>query len=984
MGSEAITETPMKRSIVPSLLLIASLPGLALADVQTWTSEADIQAGLLDQVQVDAAGALSLVEAPDWWDPAWGWRTGVTVAELSGTDLTEYSVQVTVDTASMIAAGRLEADGRDLRFVDPVTGIELGHWIESGMDSASTLVWVKVPLVTASSSADLWMYHGNPAATGSSNRSAAMLHWDDFSGGLPGYESQGLDGFGDEGWTTSGGWAHNTNDIYTSASLLVASFILADDFYIETAAWTDDDDGLGVISHVDASGDDYYCAQSWNGMTSRSGICRGLSEGNAVASAGISVCCGDVHTYAMTSHAGTLRMLFDGVEVASYSDPSPLSAGRLGILSNKNNPAGFFDHLLIRRWVDPEPMAGVGAAESRLAGAGSWTSEVVDSGCDGAAWIALGWTEALPTGADVELSLRTGPLAAPDASWSAWSGTVSDPAGSQVVVPDDRYAQLRVSLTGVAGQPGPSASAFTLEYEPGDDWDGDGVSGANCGGPDCDDGDATVFPGATEACDGVDSDCDGDLVDGYDDGDGDGSPDCFDEDDDGDGDPDVHDCAPLDPAIFTGAVEACDGIDSDCDGDLLDGFDDTDGDGSPDCVDGDDDADGLDDIDELALGSDPLDPDSDGDGISDDDEVGDVDSPPDTDGDGLLDLVDEDDDGDGIPTIDEGDGDFDGDGIPDHLDPDADGDGIGDAVEGLTDTDGDGAPDAYDLDSDDDGFEDALEGDGDLDEDGVPNYIDEDVDGDGTPDVVEGDGDLDEDGVANWLDPDDSDGPMADPDGDGLVSFEEVDLGTDPYDADSDDDGLDDGLEVDETGTDPLLADTDGDGLDDGEEVDLGTDPLDPDTDGDGLADGDEAGEGTDPLDPDSDDDGLDDGAEVEVGADPLDPDTDGDGVLDGPDGLGDDDEDGIINVLDPTDDSEEVTDDDDSAEVPPEEVPGCGCGVGRGSSAPLGIVLLIGLLARRRRGRRVPVLTSAIGDDRGSEGACSHFACAVEGGRVS
>ncbi len=46
--------------------------------------------------------------------------------------------------------------------------------------------------------------------------------------------------------------------------------------------------------------------------------------------------------------------------------------------------------------------------------------------------------------------------------------------------------------------------------EPPVDADGDGVTEV---GGDCDDGDAAVFPGATERCDGVDEDCDG-VVDG--------------------------------------------------------------------------------------------------------------------------------------------------------------------------------------------------------------------------------------------------------------------------------------------------------------------------------------------------------------------------------------------------------------------------------------------------------------------------------------
>ncbi len=81
------------------------------------------------------------------------------------------------------------------------------------------------------------------------------------------------------------------------------------------------------------------------------------------------------------------------------------------------------------------------------------------------------------------------------------------------------------------------------------DGDGDGV---NCD-TDCDDADNTVYPGATEACDGRDVDCDP-LTPLETDGDGDGALACA-------------DCNDADPVRFPGATELCgDGIDEDCDG----------------------------------------------------------------------------------------------------------------------------------------------------------------------------------------------------------------------------------------------------------------------------------------------------------------------------------------------------------------------------------------------------------------------------------
>ena len=165
-----------------------------------------------------------------------------------------------------------------------------------------------------------------------------------------------------------------------------------------------------------------------------------------------------------------------------------------------------------------------------------------------------------------------------------------------------------------------------------------------------------------------------------------------------------------------------------------------------------------------------------------------------------------------------------------------------------------------------------------------------------------------------------------DSDGDGLSDDEEVALGTDPNNPDTDGDLLDDGEEVNVQGTDPLDPDTDNGGVNDGTEVLVdGTDPLDPaddrvpavDTDGDGLTDDVEIGLGTDPNDPDTDGDLLDDGVEVNVhGTDPLDADTDDGGVSDGTEVLIDG-----TDPLDPSDDLLPPVDTDGDGLVDDDEV---------------------------------------------------------------
>jgi len=130
-----------------------------------------------------------------------------------------------------------------------------------------------------------------------------------------------------------------------------------------------------------------------------------------------------------------------------------------------------------------------------------------------------------------------------------------------------------------------------------------------------------------------------------------------------------------------------------------------------------------------------------------------------------------------------------------------------------------------------------------------------DSDGDGIPDAYE---------IANGLNPSVNDA-ASDLDGDGLTNLEEFQRGTAANLADTDEDGLRDGVETGtgtyvnaaNTGTNPLKADTDADGLLDSVETrtgtfvdaaNTGTDPFAPDTDGDGFSDGVEVGAGFNPT----------------------------------------------------------------------------------------------------------------------------------------
>jgi Concanavalin A-like lectin/glucanases superfamily/Domain of unknown function (DUF2341)/PEGA domain len=98
-----------------------------------------------------------------WYNNSWNYRKAITISN-SGSALSDYQTLVTVDTASLVAASKMRSDCGDTRFVDTNDSTLLNYWIESGQNSSSTKIWVKIPSI-ATGSKTIYMYYGNPSAT---------------------------------------------------------------------------------------------------------------------------------------------------------------------------------------------------------------------------------------------------------------------------------------------------------------------------------------------------------------------------------------------------------------------------------------------------------------------------------------------------------------------------------------------------------------------------------------------------------------------------------------------------------------------------------------------------------------------------------------------------------------------------------------------------------------------------------------------------
>ncbi|MCD6230202.1 MAG: DUF2341 domain-containing protein, partial [Candidatus Diapherotrites archaeon] len=145
-----------------------------------WTVEVTVT-----DAQANTSSVFSeQISVGGWWDSNWMYRKPITVADTSGSDLTDFQVLLEFDSASLIADGLMNADCSDLRFADGFGLSALGYWVESGCNTASTKVWVKVPAIPANGSTDIHMYYGNAPAESASSGSGTFEFFDDFEEGV--------------------------------------------------------------------------------------------------------------------------------------------------------------------------------------------------------------------------------------------------------------------------------------------------------------------------------------------------------------------------------------------------------------------------------------------------------------------------------------------------------------------------------------------------------------------------------------------------------------------------------------------------------------------------------------------------------------------------------------------------------------------------------------------------------------------------------
>jgi hypothetical protein len=159
---------------------------------------------------------------------AHGRRFTVSHSAPGAQPLTDFQQRILLDTATEIAAGRMNADCSDLRVYEGsgcTPTVAVPFWVADGTcDSATTEVWLMLPRVAVGSVTALAVFWGNASATSASNGAAVFpIFFDDFNGASPTLDAARWNTFGPV--LQSGGTATTTGG---AAAFWSTTKVLAD------------------------------------------------------------------------------------------------------------------------------------------------------------------------------------------------------------------------------------------------------------------------------------------------------------------------------------------------------------------------------------------------------------------------------------------------------------------------------------------------------------------------------------------------------------------------------------------------------------------------------------------------------------------------------------------------------------------------------------------------------------------------------------
>lgn len=130
----------------------------------------------------------------------WSYSAPFQIVNNAAVQVVNYQAAVTVNTQALISAGQMQATGNDIRFGKDCAGNTLyNYWIESGLNTTSTIIWVKIDTLFPSATRTFYLFYGNSSAPSVSGVpgvfNGPMSSTDSVASGAPGGVTNSQRGF---------------------------------------------------------------------------------------------------------------------------------------------------------------------------------------------------------------------------------------------------------------------------------------------------------------------------------------------------------------------------------------------------------------------------------------------------------------------------------------------------------------------------------------------------------------------------------------------------------------------------------------------------------------------------------------------------------------------------------------------------------------------------------------------------------------------
>jgi len=326
---------------------------------------------------------------PSWWDAKYHYRKQITISNNAASTLEEgYSVELIVNTSSLVSASKMVSNGSDLRIVwwnsTASNWVELDrHIIDVNIDS--TQIWFKTQSEISSSEEDsnYFIYYGNPYAQNPpANGSNVYLWFDDFETDT---RSQYSIGKHATNWHGANAYTnfqydsenervtYDTGDDHTGG---IMPDISEDDVYAEMKMGVTDyypsHTTQGILIRWQSNDVFYGVKACGGGYTPRMGIVENSRTTDLASNdTAYHPMDGSTFRWGVATWGSNIKMWYGDTTYtyqvwASTTDPSISTAGKIDFLAAQS--IGWMDDLLIRKYIDPEPSTSLGGEETTWIG----------------------------------------------------------------------------------------------------------------------------------------------------------------------------------------------------------------------------------------------------------------------------------------------------------------------------------------------------------------------------------------------------------------------------------------------------------------------------------------------------------------------------------------------------------------------------------------------------------------------------------------